>query len=67
MDLKVTAEEMVQELTNQVAQLYIQLAASQILIRKLQEENNGETHGQETGQIGNGLVRDPEPAGISDP
>lgn len=44
-DPKVTAEELVQELLNRVAQLTMELAASAVLIRRLREEPS-EMNGQ---------------------
>ena len=51
MDTKVTAEEMVDELLQVNANLTMQLAAAQVLIRKLQA-HSGETNGK----VQSGLV-----------
>lgn len=45
--LSISPEEMVDELLGQIANLQMQLAASNILIRKLQGEANGQAFSQE--------------------
>jgi hypothetical protein len=62
MDINVSADEMIDELTSQLAQLHVQLAAQQILIRKLQ---NGQAHSQEEEQPLNGTVRNSKPEKVS--
>jgi hypothetical protein len=64
-NLNVTADEMIDELSSRCTQLQIELAASRVLIRKLQKVVDGQTHSQEEEQSLNGQLRPSVEEGVS--
>lgn len=63
--MQISPDEMIDELTRQCGQLQLQLAAANILIRKLQEQVDGTSIEQEEERSLNGSVRHPIPEEVS--